>query len=123
MWVEKLVFKHFSKEALINFRTFFKNDYFFLLTHAQLCKSYVHFGLHKTYTNNNLSRYILGTYYSVSIIDLHKLIYSLRINILFLLKIAIKNYISILLIHEDYKFFKFFGETYTQLGLDYFFGF
>jgi len=112
-----------SSSHFINIKLLSTNNFYFLLTHAQLCASYIYVGLHKIYLNNNLNKYILGNYNFVSIIDLYTVMYRLKQNLLFIIKVLTRNYLSLFIIHEDFSIMPYFSESYKNIDIDYFFGF
>jgi len=109
---------HFIKPDLL-----LKTNILFLLTHAQLCASYIYVGLHKIYLNNNLNKYILGNYNYISIINLYTVTLMIKKNLLLIIKILVKNYLSLFVIHEDYSIMPYFTQSYKNIDIDYFFGF
>jgi hypothetical protein len=118
IYTRSLGSKHFISSKLLS-----SNNILFLLTHTQLCASYIYVGLHRIYLNTNLNKYILGNYNYVSIINLYNVIYTLKQNLLFILKILTKNYLSLFVIHEDFNIMPYFAESYKNIDIDFFFGF
>lgn len=101
---------------------FSKKNLFKYISYWKFISEYVYMGYSIKDTSFNTYKFLLGSYHNLCVININYVIDILKINLFFIIRVCLFNFLSIFIINENFNFSKYFKTNYINLNVDNFFG-